>query len=80
VAGLRSLPGLAVEEGAANFLLVRCEGSALDIQVALLQRHRIFVRDCMSFAELGEHYFRIAVRTVAENQRLLGALAEVLRP
>jgi L-threonine-O-3-phosphate decarboxylase len=78
VEGLRSLPGLDLDVGAANFLLVKSERSALEIQTELLQRHRIFVRDCLSFAELGESYFRIAVRTVAENQRLLEGLGEVL--
>jgi L-threonine-O-3-phosphate decarboxylase len=78
VSGLRSLPGLELDVGAANFLLVKSERSALEIQTELLKRHRIFVRDCMSFAELGESYFRIAVRTVEENQRLLDGLGEVL--
>jgi histidinol-phosphate/aromatic aminotransferase/cobyric acid decarboxylase-like protein len=78
VEGLRSLPGLTLEVGAANFLLVKSERSALEIQTELLRRHRILVRDCMGFEGLGEFYFRIAVRTVAENQRLLAGLAEVL--
>ena len=32
----------------------------------------------MSFAELGDRYFRIAIRTIAENGRLVNALADAL--
>jgi histidinol-phosphate/aromatic aminotransferase/cobyric acid decarboxylase-like protein len=32
----------------------------------------------MSFAELGDRFFRVAVRTEAENERLLEALAQLL--
>ncbi|MBW4521227.1 MAG: threonine-phosphate decarboxylase CobD [Scytolyngbya sp. HA4215-MV1] len=76
--GLANLPGLDPLPGAANFLLVRSEQSTQQLQQALLQRHRILIRDCLSFAELGDRYFRVAVRTEAENQRLLAGLAEVL--
>jgi histidinol-phosphate/aromatic aminotransferase/cobyric acid decarboxylase-like protein len=36
----------------------------------------VLIRDCLSFAELGENYFRVAVRTEAENERLLTALGQ----
>jgi histidinol-phosphate/aromatic aminotransferase/cobyric acid decarboxylase-like protein len=36
------------------------------------------IRDCVSFPELGDRYFRVAVRTVDENERLLVALADAL--
>jgi histidinol-phosphate/aromatic aminotransferase/cobyric acid decarboxylase-like protein len=32
----------------------------------------------MSFAELGDRFFRVAVRTEVENERLLQALSELL--
>ena len=60
--------------GQANYLLIHTTKSAMALQQYLLQRHQIFIRDCMSFAELGDRYFRIAVRTPAENQRLVSAL------
>jgi L-threonine-O-3-phosphate decarboxylase len=78
VEGLQKLPGLSFTPGAANFLLVKTPESALDLQRALLVKHRIVIRDCMSFPELGEHYFRVALRRIEENQRLVLALAEVL--
>ncbi len=74
-AGLAALPGLQPLRGAANFLLVATTGSSRDLQAALLQQHQILIRDCGSFPELGDRYFRVAVRTSADNQRLLAALA-----
>lgn len=78
LAGLATLPGLSPYPGAANFLFVQSEYSVTRLQLALLQQHKILIRDCLSFAELGDRYFRVAVRTVVENQRLLQGLAAVL--
>ena len=75
---LAGLPGLNVYSGSVNFVLVRSEQSVLDIQERLLQNHQIYIRDCMSFPELGDRFFRVAVRTVAENDRLVAGLALVL--
>ncbi|MCG9892811.1 MAG: threonine-phosphate decarboxylase CobD [Thermosynechococcaceae cyanobacterium MS004] len=76
-AGLAALSGLTPLPSAANFFLVHCDASVLALQKALLQQ-RLLIRDCMSFAELGDRYFRVAVRTEAENVRLLQALADKL--
>lgn len=77
--GIKHLPGLHPYPSAANFLLVYSERSVLALQTALLQRHQILIRDCLSFPELGDRYFRVAVRTEAENQRLIEGLADVLQ-
>ncbi|MBD2577127.1 threonine-phosphate decarboxylase CobD [Oscillatoria sp. FACHB-1406] len=74
IKGLQALEGLDPFEGAANFLFVRCDRSVSQLQMRLLKKHRILIRDCLSFPELGDRYFRIAVRTPEENQRLLEAL------
>lgn len=76
--GLAQLPGLHPLPGAANFLLVRSDVSTVDLQRVLLQRHRILIRDCLSFPELGDRYFRVAVRSQSENDQLLHGLAAVL--
>ncbi|MBD2462748.1 threonine-phosphate decarboxylase [Oscillatoria sp. FACHB-1407] len=77
--GLSALPGLHPYPGAANYLLVRCDRSAVKLQHQLLKQHQILIRDCVSFPELGDRFFRVAVRTQAENQRLLDGLTNVLR-
>lgn len=76
--GLQQITRLCPLPGAANFLLVAFDGSVTGLQKTLLKRHQIYIRDCMSFAELGDRYFRVAVRTVPENQRLIDALGDIL--
>ncbi|MDY6805570.1 MAG: threonine-phosphate decarboxylase CobD [Cyanobacteriota bacterium] len=76
--GLAELPGLQPYPGAANFLLVRCRVPVDELQITLLKRHRILIRDCLSFKELGDRFFRVAVRTKEQNQRLIDGLADVL--
>ncbi|MBD2088960.1 threonine-phosphate decarboxylase [Microcoleus sp. FACHB-1515] len=70
--------GLNPFPGAANFLLVECEAS-VELQRQLLQQHRILIRDCLSFAQLGDRFFRVAVRTEPENQRLIDGLAAIFQ-
>jgi len=76
--GLANLPGLRPFPGAANFLLVESSISVSLIQKSLLQRHRILIRDCLSFPELGDRFFRVAVRSRADNLRLIAGLKEVI--
>ncbi len=78
--GLGQIEGLEPLPGAANFLLVRCEASVVVLQEQLLKQHHILIRDCLSFKELGDHYFRVAVRLQEENERLMGAIAQELPP
>ena len=62
----------------ANFLLVETEIPSSQLQLDLLQEEQIFIRDCLSFPELGDRYFRVAVRTAKENDRLIKALSDKL--
>jgi L-threonine-O-3-phosphate decarboxylase len=76
--GLQQIAGLHPYSGAANFILVRSDRSATALQTQLLQQHQILVRDCISFAELGDRFFRVAVRTSPENDRLVAALNHLI--
>jgi L-threonine-O-3-phosphate decarboxylase len=76
--GLAQLPGLQPYPSATNFLLVKSEQSSSQLQEKLLKHSQILIRDCLSFPELGDRYFRVAVRSKADNQRLLEGLAQVL--
>ena len=71
---LAAIPGLEPHLGAANFLLVQSQTSVARLQTQLLQKRKILIRDCLSFPELGDRYFRVAIRTVAENQYLVDGL------
>jgi threonine-phosphate decarboxylase len=71
---LKALSGLTPFPGTANFLLVRGpEGLP-----GRLARWGILVRGCEPFFGLGPGYFRVAVRSAYENERLLAALGEEL--
>ena len=73
---MAEIPGLQPQVSAANFLLVESQQSTLQLQQQLLKDHQILIRDCLSFKELGDRFFRIAVRSESDNQRLLTALKE----
>lgn len=66
--------GLFVAEGEANFLLFRSPRT-LD---APLRERGILLRCCADFAGLDETWYRAAVRTREENERLIAAIREVL--
>ncbi|ACC83355.1 threonine-phosphate decarboxylase CobD [Nostoc punctiforme] len=75
---LAEIPGLQPQVSAANFLLVESQESTSQLQHQLLKYHQILIRDCLSFKELGDRFFRVAVREESDNQRLLTALNSVL--
>ena len=73
--GLSALDRVERARGAANFLLItlkRAEGPAL--AAWLLAEAGLLVRDASNFAGLDARHLRVAVRTPAENARLLEAL------
>lgn len=78
---LRAL-GVTVFPSAANYLLVKLNGiqDGLRFWRRLVVEHRIVIRSCANFDGLSQHYFRIGVRTRSENQCLLNAIAQMLRP
>ncbi len=62
--------------GAANFLLVQWTGSEnLDDLLRPLLAQGLYVRDCRNFQTLENHWFRIAIRTPDDNDRLMEVLA-----
>ncbi|MNV44998.1 Threonine-phosphate decarboxylase [compost metagenome] len=62
--------------GQANFMLVRLGANAPDTAIVqrILGLQGILVRRCSGFKGLDDRYFRIAVRTRPENERLVSAL------
>ena len=71
------LKGLGIEpvSGEANYLLFHSGDKALGEK---LRRKGILMRDCSDYIGLGPGWYRVAVRTGQENDRLLRALREVL--
>jgi threonine-phosphate decarboxylase len=77
---LAALPGLAPFPSAVNYLLVKLNrpgATAASLQQQML-RHRLVIRDASNFRGLDARFFRLAVRSRPENERLLQALQECL--
>jgi threonine-phosphate decarboxylase len=69
--------GIHVYPSAANFILLRLPGS-IDCQHCwerLIREHHIVLRNCANYEALSARHLRAAVRTDAENERLIDALA-----
>ncbi|MGL5939074.1 MAG: threonine-phosphate decarboxylase CobD [Waterburya sp.] len=75
---LSKITGIQPFPSAANYLLVETEFSATQLQQKLLTDYQIVIRDCLSFPELGDRYFRIAVRLPTENDRLIKSITAIV--
>lgn len=77
---LGAIPGLQVFPSAANFLLVELPAplDATSVTQAL-RRQGLLIRDCASIPGLNGRTIRVAVRTTAENQRLVTVLPQVMK-
>ncbi|MGC1403080.1 MAG: threonine-phosphate decarboxylase CobD, partial [Thermodesulfobacteriota bacterium] len=77
---LESLPGLKVYPGESNFLLIRINHKNLSAPqlASQLLTQGIAIRVCENFEGLDSLFFRLAVRTAEENDRLGQALALAL--
>jgi len=77
---LSALPGVTVWPGRANYLLCRLEGmDAASLREALLAK-RIAIRDCSNMEGLDGRFFRVAVRSAEDNEKLVEAASAVLNP
>ncbi|MDQ5987226.1 MAG: Cobyric acid synthase [Syntrophus sp. SKADARSKE-3] len=77
---LQSMAGLTVYPGKANYLLVRIDRkdrSAQQLKNDLLIKG-IAIRTCENFDGLDDRFFRIAVRSEADNSRLCHALRDAI--
>ena len=77
---LKKIPGLRPLKSDANFIMVNVAGTSLSSTdfASEMRRCGFLVRDCQSFRLTGDDYIRIAVRTKAENARLLEAVRRVI--
>jgi threonine-phosphate decarboxylase len=76
LAALGEVEGLTVFPSRANFLLCRWDKEPdLDPLLRRLLARGICVRDCRNFPGLEAGYFRVAVRTPEDNDRLVEELA-----
>lgn len=75
---MRMIEEIRTYSAAANFMLWRCDGVERDIFLKALAEQGVLIRSCANFSGLDGRYYRTAVRTRAENERLFDALKKVL--
>ncbi|MEW6682504.1 MAG: threonine-phosphate decarboxylase CobD [Nitrospirota bacterium] len=77
---LGALPGFHPAPSRANFILIRLpDGLHADALRDRLIEDRILIRSCADFDGLGPSYIRVAVRTEADNRRLVEAFAAAVK-
>ena len=78
--GLTTIKGIHPFQPTVNFILVRIEDSKKTSSAIqdVLMKNNILIRNCSNFKGLDETYFRVAVKTRKENQKLLDALKLVM--
>ena len=67
--------GLQVFPGEANYLLFYSD--CHDLRERLMP-HGILIRSCINYRGLGQGYYRVAVKSDADNQILIQTISEVL--
>lgn len=70
--------GIKVFKSQANYMLIKVDekfddGDLADVAI----KHRILIRKCSNFKGLSPSFFRIAVRTEAENTTLIDVLSHI---
>ena len=77
---LSEFPQLRIFPSSANYLLLHITNGISSLEVRdRLMHQRILIRDCTTFMGLSSQFFRIAVRTTEENERLLRGLKNILK-
>lgn len=73
---MAALP-IRLYDGQANYLFFRAPGCTdLDRQ---LEKKGFMIRNCSNYVNLGDDYWRIAVKDHASNQKMIQALREILK-
>ncbi|MFH1481403.1 MAG: threonine-phosphate decarboxylase CobD [Pseudomonadota bacterium] len=72
----RGMRGIHFYPSWANFMLCQWQGSEdLDALMRHLLSNGVYIRDCRNFPGLEKNYFRFAIRSEEENDRLITLLA-----
>jgi threonine-phosphate decarboxylase len=74
---LREISGIRAFNSAANFFLAQWKGTDnLDDLLRTLLSRGLYVRDCRDFPGLENNFFRFAIRSRADNDYLMDAIAD----
>ncbi len=78
---LASFSELTVFPSAANYLLIKLTGkTTVATLFKELHKKNILIRNCSNYQNLGDRYFRIAIRNEQDNETFLAELANILTP
>jgi len=80
---LSEIPNMQLLPTQANFFCLQLTGryTSAELTKLLLARYNIMVKDCDSKTGLkGRNFIRISVRNEEDNNRLIAALKELMRP
>jgi len=69
-----SLLGMKVFKSKANYILFKTENKLLDRE---LEKDGILIRSCSNYVGLDDTYFRIAVKSVDDNEYLINCLKKI---
>lgn len=75
--GLSELQGITVWPPRANYIFLRCDIDGLELQRVLLEKN-ILIRHCANYPGLDARYYRVAIKSQMDNDKLLDALRRVL--
>lgn len=77
---LEQFPQFRVYPSSVNYLLIEIKDgmTARELRDRLMPQ-RILIRDCSSFMGLSDRFFRVAVRSSEDNQRLLECLRKIFK-
>lgn len=77
---LEQFSQLRVYPSNVNYLLIEIKDgmTARELRERLVHQ-RILIRDCSNFMGLSERFFRVAIKTAEENQRLLDCIKRILK-
>jgi len=73
---LSTFSALKIWQPAANYIFIRCLDETINLQDALLT-HQILIRHCGNYPGLNTHYYRVAIKSHTDNQRLIAGLQKV---
>ena len=79
LAELQTIPQLEIFETSVNYLLCSVsDRSGTELTREMLLKQHIAIRDCANYDNLGDSYFRIAIKSKEENEKLCRALKACL--
>jgi len=75
---LSKINNFKIYPGSANYILIKQIKPINNLYEKLLNKYHIAVRDCSNFRGLGKEYFRISIKSEAENNFLVTAIKDII--